>query len=120
MIRAIVRPEKTDEVLAALMDAGFPAVTKMDVYGRGKQRGMKIGEVTYDELPKELLFTVVREAEKDYVVKVIMQAARTGHKGAFGDGKIFVTPVEEVYTVSSGLKEVESPTLIPVPVAEPV
>ena len=61
MIRAIIRPEKTDEVLAALMDAGFPAVTKMDVYGRGKQRGMKIGEVTYDELPKELIFTVVRE-----------------------------------------------------------
>ena len=53
MIRAIVRPEKADAVLAALMDAGFPAVTKMDVSGRGKQRGIKIGEVTYDELPKE-------------------------------------------------------------------
>ena len=79
----------------------------MDVYGRGKQRGMKIGEVTYDELPKELIFTVVREAEKDFVMKIIMQAARTGHKGAFGDGKIFVSPVEEVYTVSSGLKEDE-------------
>ena len=120
MIRAIIRPEKTDEVLAALMDAGFPAVTKMDVYGRGKQRGMKIGEVTYDELPKELIFTVVREADKDYVVKVILQAARTGKKGAFGDGKIFVSPVEEVYTVSSGLKEAESEKTIPVPVAEPV
>ena len=120
MIRAIIRPEKTDEVLAALMDAGFPAVTKMDVYGRGKQRGMKIGEVTYDELPKELIIMVIRETDKDYVVKVIMQAARTGKKGAFGDGKIFVSPVEEVYTVSSGLKEVESPTSIPIPVAEPV
>ena len=120
MIRAIVRPEKTDEVLAALMDAGFPAVTKMDVYGRGKQRGMKIGEVTYDELPKELIFTVVRESDKDYVVKVIMQAARTGHKGAFGDGKIFVSPVEEVYTVSSGLKEVDSQVSSPVAIAEPV
>ena len=120
MVRAIVRPEKTDEVLAALMDAGFPAVTKMDVYGRGKQRGMKIGEVTYDELPKELIFTVIRDTDKDYVVKVILQAARTGKKGAFGDGKIFITPVEEVYTVSSGLKEVESATSIPVAVAEPV
>jgi nitrogen regulatory protein PII 1 len=120
MIRAIIRPEKTDEILAALMDAGFPAVTKMDVYGRGKQRGMKIGEVTYDELPKELIFTVVRESDKDYVVKVIIQAARTGHKGAFGDGKIFVSPVEEVYTVSSGLKEVEPEKTVPVPVAEPV
>ena len=120
MVRAIIRPEKTDDVLAALMDAGFPAVTKMDVYGRGKQRGMKIGEVTYDELPKELIFTVVRESDKDYVVKVIMQAARTGHKGAFGDGKIFVSPVEEVYTVSSGVKEVESTTPASVTAAQPV
>jgi nitrogen regulatory protein PII 1 len=102
MVRAIIRPEKTDDVLAALMDAGFPAVTKMDVYGRGKQRGMKIGEVTYDELPKEMIFTVVKMADKDYVVKIIMQAARSGVKGAYGDGKIFVSPVDEVYTVSSG------------------
>src|SRR5271165_3039641 len=108
MIRAIIRPEKTDAVLAALMDAGFPAVTKMDVYGRGKQRGMKVGEVTYDELPKELIFTVVRDNDKDFVVRTIMQAARTGAKGAFGDGKIFVTPVEEVYTVSTGRKEADS------------
>lgn len=105
MIRAIVRPEKSEEVLAALMYAGFPAVTKMDVYGRGKQRGMKIGDVTYDELPKELLFTVVKEADKEFVIETIMKAARTGTKGAFGDGKIFITPVEEVYTISSGIKE---------------
>lgn len=107
MVRAIVRPEKSDEVLAALMYAGFPAVTKMDVYGRGKQRGMKVGEVTYDELPKELIFTVIKESDKDFVIKTIMQAARTGSKGAFGDGKIFVTPVEEVYTISSGVREDE-------------
>ena len=107
MVRAIIRPEKTDDVLAALMEAGFPAVTKMDVYGRGKQRGMKIGEVTYDELPKEMIFTVVKESEKDLVLRVIMQAARTGAKGAFGDGKIFVSAVDEVYTVSSGRKESE-------------
>jgi nitrogen regulatory protein PII 1 len=118
MVRAIVRPEKTDQVLAALMDAGFPAVTKMDVYGRGKQRGIRIGEVTYDELPKEMIFTVVRDSDKDYVVKVIMLAARTGHKGAFGDGKIFVSAVEEAYTISTGLKEAETPS--DVPVAEPV
>ena len=105
MVRAIIRPEKTDDVLAALMDAGFPAVTKMDVYGRGKQRGMKIGEVTYDELPKEMIFTVVQEKDKEFVVKIIMLAARTGAKGAYGDGKIFVSAVDEVYTVSSGRKE---------------
>jgi nitrogen regulatory protein PII 1 len=105
MVRAIIRPEKTDEVLAALMYAGFPAVTKMDVYGRGKQRGMKIGEVTYDELPKELIITVINDSDKDFVVETILKSAKTGSKGAFGDGKIFVTPVEEVYTVSSGQKE---------------
>ena len=107
MVRAIVRPEKCDEVLAALMYAGFPAVTKMDVCGRGKQRGMKVGEVTYDELPKELLFTVVKEADKDLVIKIIMQSARSGQKGAYGDGKIFVSEVLETYTISSGLKEEE-------------
>jgi nitrogen regulatory protein PII 1 len=105
MVRAIVRPEKVDEVMAALMYAGFPSVTKMDVYGRGKQRGMKVGEITYDELPKELLFTVIRPEDKDFVVETIMKSARTGDKGAFGDGKIFVSPVEEAHTVSSGKAE---------------
>ena len=108
MIRAIVRTEKADEVLAALMYAGFPAVTKMDVFGRGKQRGMKIGEVTYDELPKVMLMTVIKESDKEFVIETIMKSARTGSKGAFGDGKLFVSPVDEVYTVSSGLKEDET------------
>ncbi len=105
MIRAVVRPEKIDEVLAALMYAGFPSVTKMDVYGRGKQRGVKVGEISYDELPKEMIFTVINDEDKDFVVETIMKSARTGSKGAFGDGKIFVSAVDEAYTVSSGLKE---------------
>ncbi|MEJ2154433.1 MAG: P-II family nitrogen regulator [Desulfobacteraceae bacterium] len=105
LIRSIVRPEKVDDVLAALMDAGFPGVTKMSVVGRGKQRGIKIGEITYDEIPKELLLTVVKDQDKDFAIRTIMNAARTGDKGAFGDGKIFVVPVEEVYTISSGIKE---------------
>ncbi|MGO9117351.1 MAG: P-II family nitrogen regulator [Desulfomonilaceae bacterium] len=108
MIRSIVRPTKLDEVLAALMDAGFPAVTKVSVVGRGKQRGIKIGEITYDEIPKELLITVVPDEDKDFVVKTVIKAARTGDKGAYGDGKIFVSPVEEVYTISSGVKETVS------------
>jgi nitrogen regulatory protein PII 1 len=105
MIRSIVRPERVDAVMAALMEAGFPAVTKMSVVGRGKQRGIKIGEITYDELPKELLLMVVNEADKDFVIKTVLKAARTGAKGAYGDGKIFVTPVNEIYTISSGIKE---------------
>lgn len=105
MISAIVRPEKVDEVMAALMYAGFPAVTKMDVYGRGKQRGMKVGDVTYDELPKEMLLAVVKNSDKDFVIETIMTSARTGSKGNFGDGKIFIEEVLESYTVSSGEKE---------------
>jgi nitrogen regulatory protein PII 1 len=108
MIRAIVRPEKSDEVLAALMDAGFPAVTKYSVAGRGKQRGIKIGDVTYDEIPKTMLMMVIKDEDKDFVIQTVMDTARTAGKGAFGDGKIFVSPVEEVYTVSSGVKEGQS------------
>ncbi len=104
MIRAIIRPEKADAVMSALMEAGYPAVTKMDVFGRGKQRGIKIGDVTYDELPKVLLLIVAKKSDKDLVIKTVISAAKT-NKGSFGDGKIFVSPVEEVYTVSSGVKE---------------
>lgn len=105
MIRAIVRPEKVDNILASLMDAGYPAVTKFPVVGRGKQRGIKIGQITYDEIPKEMLMMVVKDTDKEYVLETIIKAARTGDKGAFGDGKIFITPVLEVYTISSGIKE---------------
>ena len=110
MIRAIVRPDKVDAVLEHLMAEGFPAVTRMNVSGRGKQRGIKIGDITYDEIPKELLIIVVPEADKDLVVKTVMAAARTGDRGAFGDGKIFISPVDEVYTVSSGIKETSGGT----------
>ena len=108
MIRAIIRPEKADDILSALMDAGFPAVTKYSVAGRGKQRGIKIGAITYDELPKTMLLSVVKEEDKDFVIETIMAAARTGVKGAFGDGKIFVSGVQDVYTISSGVKETGS------------
>ncbi len=111
MIKSVVRPNKVDDVLAALMEAGFPAVTKISVVGRGKQRGIKIGEVTYDEIPKEMLLTCIKDEDKEYVIKTIMNAARTGEKGSFGDGKIFVSQVEEVYTVSSGIKETADGTV---------
>jgi nitrogen regulatory protein PII 1 len=85
------------------MDNGFPAVTKYSVAGRGKQRGIKIGEVTYDEIPKTMLMSVIKAEDKDFVIKTIMEAARSGSKGAFGDGKIFVCEVSDVYTISSGV-----------------
>jgi nitrogen regulatory protein PII 1 len=104
MIRSIIRPEKVDAVLEALLEAGYPAVTRIPVYGRGKQRGLKVGEVTYDELPKEILMIVAPEHDKDFVIKSVMENSRTG-TGNYGDGKIFVSPVEEIYTISSGIKQ---------------
>jgi nitrogen regulatory protein PII 1 len=102
MIRAIIRPEKVGTVLSELLAAGFPAVTKMDVYGRGKQKGVKVGEIFYDEIPKEMLLLVIKEEDKDDVVKIIMRNAKTGEKGHFGDGRIFVSQIEEAYTISTG------------------
>ena len=104
MIKAIVRPEKSDYILAGLLEAGYPAVTKVPVFGRGKQRGLKVGEVHYDELSKEMLILVIPESDKDFVLNTITERAKTG-SGNFGDGKIFIQPVEEVYTISSGIKE---------------
>ncbi len=100
LIRSIIRPGQTSTVLSELLSAGFPAVTKMDVYGRGKQKGVKVGEVYYDEIPKEMLLMVVKDEDKDDVIRIIMKYARTG-EGNFGDGRIFVSPVEEAYTVST-------------------
>ncbi|SHM39720.1 nitrogen regulatory protein P-II family [Anaerosporobacter mobilis DSM 15930] len=105
LIRSIIRPEKVNEVLSELLSAGFPAVTKMDVYGRGKQKGIRIGDVTYDEIPKEMLLMVVKDEDKDDAIKIIMKYARTGANGNYGDGKIFVSPVEEAYTISTKTKE---------------
>ena len=105
LVRAIIRPEKTNTVLQELMSAGFPAVTKMDVFGRGKQKGMKIGDVYYDEIPKEMLMIVCKDEDKDDLVKIILKYARTGENGNFGDGRIFVSQVEEAYTVSTKKKE---------------
>jgi nitrogen regulatory protein PII 1 len=103
MIRAIVRPEKVGTVLSGLTEAGFPAITKLDVYGRGKQRGVQVGEIVYDEIPKEMLLLVCEEVDKDDAVRVIMEAARTG-EGNFGDGRIFISPVEDAWTISTGIQ----------------
>ncbi len=104
LVRAIVRPEKTGIILSELLAGGFPAVTKMDVYGRGKQKGITVGEIHYDEIPKEMLLVVVNDEDKDDVVKIILRNAKTGVNGTFGDGRIFISPVEEAYTISTGKK----------------
>jgi nitrogen regulatory protein PII 1 len=104
LLRSIVRPDRKEAVLSELSQAGFHAATVVDVVGRGKQKGIRIGSMVYDEIPKTLIITAIEDDDKDKAIGVIIRAARTGEKGAFGDGKIFVSQVEEAYTISSGLR----------------
>ncbi|MDR3541730.1 MAG: P-II family nitrogen regulator [Desulfosporosinus sp.] len=101
MIRAIVRPDKTDVVAEALAQAGMPSLTKMHVFGRGRTKGIRIGDVVYDEFPKTLLLLVIEDEKLDEAISVILESAKTG---TMGDGKVFVTEVEAAYTVSKGTK----------------
>lgn len=105
MIKAIVRPDKKEVVLNELSNAGFHAATVVDVVGRGKQKGITFGDVMYDEIPKSLLMLAINDEDKENVLDVILRNAKTGEKGAFGDGKIIVSPIDEVYTVSSSMAE---------------
>ena len=104
MIRAIVRPEKEEEVVLALERAGIVSLTKMDVLGRGQQRGIQVGATIYDELPKVQLMIVVEDAQVDAALTAIEAGAKTGQRG---DGKIFVSPVEAAYTIRTGERVVE-------------
>jgi len=102
LIRAIIRPEKKDDVLAELSNAGFNAATIVDVVGRGKQKGIRIGGMVYDEIPKVLILVAIENADREKVISTILATAKTGPEGTFGDGKIFVSSIDEVYTISKG------------------
>jgi nitrogen regulatory protein PII 1 len=99
MLRAIVRPEAADIVADALSEAGYNSMTKINAFGRGKQNGIMIGSVHYDELPKTIIMLVVEDEALEEVLKIIKYKAYTGN---FGDGKIFITSVEKVLTVRTG------------------
>ena len=100
MVRAIIRPEKSREVIDALSEQGFNSVTEIDVYGRGKQKGIMIGSVRYDELPKIMLLLIIEDEDEKNVCQIIMDNAKT-NGGTMGDGRIFIIPVEKAYTISS-------------------
>lgn len=107
LITAIVRPEVVPGCQKALAEAGIAGFTRWDVIGRGRQQGIKVGEVVYDELAKEMLYVVVADADKDAAVDVIIQSARTGEGGNSGDGRVFVTDIAESYTISQQAKDDE-------------
>ena len=99
MIRAIVRPDKVSDIVEELEREGFVSLTKTDVFGRGKQRGIHTAELQFDELPKTMLMMVVEDDDKPMIVEIIKGSA---HTGKYGDGKIFVNPVESAYTIRTG------------------
>lgn len=104
LIQAIIRPEKILDVTEALAEAGIQALTKVPVIGRGQQNGLKVGDISYKDLPKEMVQTIVEEEMKEVAVKAIMDAARVG-AGNHGDGRVFVIPVTESYNIRTGDKD---------------
>ena len=96
MVRAIVRPEKVENVVDNLDEAGFAALTKMEVIGRGKQKGIQLENIYYDEIPKTMLIVVAEDEQTKKIVEIITESSFTGN---FGDGKIFISPVDDAYTV---------------------
>ncbi|HHV75121.1 MAG TPA: P-II family nitrogen regulator [Thermoanaerobacterium sp.] len=102
MVRAIIRPEKEKQVVEALDKNGYSSMTKMHIFGRGKQKGIQVGPIVYDELPKILLMIVAKDDDVSKIVNLIESNARTGN---IGDGKIFISEVDEAYTIRTGNKE---------------
>ena len=102
-IEAIIRPEKLDEVRRALETAGYPGITITEIEGHGKQKGMTHqwrGEVyKVDLLSKTKVEIVVSDKDRDKIVAAIQKTAGTGN---VGDGKIFVSNVEEVLRIRTG------------------
>lgn len=102
-IEAIIKPHKIDEVREALNDIGVGGITVTEVKGYGRQKGhaelYRGAEYVIDFLPKLKVEIVVDSARADDVIEMIIQKARTGK---IGDGKIFVTNIEDVIRIRTG------------------
>jgi nitrogen regulatory protein P-II 1 len=102
-VRAVIRPEKLEQVKAALANKGLFAMTVTDVRGRGAQKGISLQfrgkTIEVDLIPKVEIDMVVRDDDVSEVVAIIRATACTGR---YGDGKIFVSPVEMVVGVRTG------------------
>lgn len=108
-VEAIIRPFKLDEVKIALVNAGIVGMTVSEVRGFGRQKGQteryRGSEYTVEFLQKLKLEIVVEDTQVDMVVAKIVDAARTGE---IGDGKIFVSSVDEIVRIRTGEKNLEA------------
>ncbi|MGO9387482.1 MAG: P-II family nitrogen regulator [Methanobacterium sp.] len=102
-IIAIIRPSKLDDVKQALEDIKCHGITVTEVKGRGRQLGItesyRGSDYRIDLLPKTRLEIIVQDAEVEEVVDAIVKTAQTGD---IGDGKIFISPVEDVVRIRTG------------------
>jgi nitrogen regulatory protein P-II 1 len=102
-IEAVIKPFKLDEVREALSEVGITGLTVSEVKGFGRQKGhtelYRGAEYVVDFLPKIKVEVVVADAMVDQTIEAIVKAARTGK---IGDGKIFVTSVEQVVRIRTG------------------
>ncbi|WP_017461598.1 P-II family nitrogen regulator [Dyella ginsengisoli] len=103
LVSCIIRPYKLDEVRDALATAGVSGITVTEVRGFGRQKGhtemYRGAEYVVDFLPKLKVDVVVTDEQLDGALEAIQQSARTGN---VGDGKIFVSPVEQVVRIRTG------------------
>ena len=102
-VEALIRPQKLEDVKAALSDIGIKGMTVTEVRGSGKQKGFtqtyRGAEYTVNLLQKVKIEIVVPDAEAHAIATAIAEAARTGE---IGDGKIFLIPVAEVIRIRTG------------------
>lgn len=102
-IEAIIKPYKLDEVKEALHEVGLRGMTVTEAKGFGRQKGhtelYRGAEYVVDFLPKVKIEIILEDSLAERAIEAITQAARTGH---IGDGKIFVSSVEEVIRVRTG------------------
>ena len=109
LITAIIRPEKVEAVKEALVSTGHAGLTVTEVKGHGIQKGVtqqwRGHEYTIDLLPKVSVVAVVNDHEVTEAVEAMVAAARTDR---IGDGKIFITPVEEVVRIRTGEHGIEA------------
>ncbi|AIY90683.1 Nitrogen regulatory protein P-II [Geoglobus acetivorans] len=103
MVVAIIRPERVEQVMDSLEDAGFVALTVTEVKGRGEQKGIQLQfrgrTVEVDMLEKVKLEVVVEDEEVQRAVDAIIAGARTGK---IGDGRVFILPVEKSVRIRTG------------------
>lgn len=108
-IEAVIKPFKLEDVKDALAEAGITGMTVSDVKGYGRQQGhselYRGAEYVVDFLPKIKLELIVSQEDVDSTIKVIIDAAKTGK---IGDGKIFVSPIEQIIRIRTGEQDEEA------------